>query len=186
MPEVFNPQLPRWRSHKVVQAAPIIEYIAAGDLHCVWVDMGGGRKQQVNVPANFTARGGPIAGDYLVVYDEGQYLSWSPKTTFEDGYHAHGASLRIGEAMLALKGGDAIARDIWMRRFMIVLAPGSRVTVEADRPLGVALPEVVGEAVDYAPHIDMFDKEQGRMTPWTPTAFDLLADDFRIVGRPIT
>ncbi|HUO22329.1 MAG TPA: hypothetical protein VMU59_07420 [Caulobacteraceae bacterium] len=77
-------QLPQYRSHKIVRAAPI----KAFDVVKLTVDvelpeMGA----MLGVPDNFFARGAPSIGDYLVVYDD-SYMSWSPKKAFEDGYSA--------------------------------------------------------------------------------------------------
>jgi hypothetical protein len=79
----------RYRSHKVVEAAPI-HGISGVNAEVPFVDIltpgdaivAGYR---VEVPGNFFARGNPSPGDYLVRYEDG-YLSWSPKQAFEDGY----------------------------------------------------------------------------------------------------
>lgn len=39
----------------------------------------------IQVDAAWVAKHGPVAGDYLVVYDDG-YMSRSPATAFEEGY----------------------------------------------------------------------------------------------------
>ncbi len=81
-----TPTLPRYRSHKIVEAAPIYTDggQAIGEPHVV-VDLPDGKPVAVHVPASFFARGKPERGDYLVRYEDG-YLSWSPKKAFEEGY----------------------------------------------------------------------------------------------------
>ena len=73
--------LPRYRSHKIVQAAPIAGW--SGLVVCV--RLGEEQIDNVVVPANFFARGVPKSADYLVVYADGD-MSWSPRQAFEDGY----------------------------------------------------------------------------------------------------
>jgi hypothetical protein len=78
--------MPRYRSHKVVEAAPIISFDTA---KCeVTVDIGDGiaRPWTLRVPEDFFARGKPAAGDYLVKYTPDDYLSWSPREAFVEGY----------------------------------------------------------------------------------------------------
>lgn len=76
----------KYRSHKVVEAAPILGYDNAGTSpksHGVYV---GPCHLWTPVPADFFARGTPSLGDYLVRYQPDGYLSWSPKAVFEAGY----------------------------------------------------------------------------------------------------
>jgi hypothetical protein len=78
--------LPRYRSHKIVQAGPIISYDSA---RCeVTVDIGDAlvKPMTLRVPEDFFARGKPKAGDYLVKYEPDGYLSWSPREAFVEGY----------------------------------------------------------------------------------------------------
>ena len=67
----------KWKSHKTVEAEPIV---SLGPESCAIAN-----GDTVAIPRNFTARGTPDPGDYLVRYEDG-YLSWSPKKAFEDGY----------------------------------------------------------------------------------------------------
>jgi len=77
--------LQKYKSHKTVLAGKIQgirteERIARPVVTALVV---GGHEYLV--PENFSARGTPEVGDYLVRY-EGGYLSWSPAKAFEDGY----------------------------------------------------------------------------------------------------
>lgn len=74
-------ELPKYRSHKVVEAAPI-EFLTEGMVH-VKV---GETIHGVAVPEDFYGRGTPQLGDYIVRYQPDGYLSWSPREAFEDGY----------------------------------------------------------------------------------------------------
>lgn len=77
-------QLPKYRSHKIVQAAPIIAVSPQHDYVVVENDT---TRDGVRIPVDpkLFARGVPEAGAYFVVYDDG-YQSWSPKAAFEGGY----------------------------------------------------------------------------------------------------
>lgn len=82
-------QMPRWRCHKIVEAAQIESFNVIVDPPYVvvnWPLTAGLRKGWVvYVPRSIFARGEPKRGDYLVRYDD-NYVSWSPKKAFEDGY----------------------------------------------------------------------------------------------------
>lgn len=93
--------LPSYTSHKVVKAAEIdgvapvhppqpADCSSSPEQYQVGLVVRGGpgagdMRYVVTVPAGVFARGMPANGDYLVVY-EGNYVSWSPKKAFEEGY----------------------------------------------------------------------------------------------------
>lgn len=90
--------LPKWQSHKVVSAAPVISVMelppAPGSEQSdvrslpqyavVFDDLAGGQGE-ITIAGAVFSRGIAAPGDYLVVYDDG-YTSWSPKAAFEEGY----------------------------------------------------------------------------------------------------
>lgn len=88
-------------------------------------------------------------------------------------------SVSFTEAFPALYEGKAIRRRSWPEEAWLVLVPGSRITVEQDRPLGHALPYLAGRTLTYASHIDMVTEDH-KVTPWAPTQADLLATDWAI------
>lgn len=83
------PVLRKYRSHKLVDAAPILAWFDPNAITAqgpnVTVGSNPDNVETINVPKDFFARGAPTIGDYLVRYEDG-YLSWSPKKAFEDGY----------------------------------------------------------------------------------------------------
>lgn len=84
-----TPQLLRWRSHKVVEAAKIIEvFVSRANKPVVRVESPDGDETKFvafDVPEDFSARGTAEPGDYFIRYKDG-YMSWSPAKEFEDGY----------------------------------------------------------------------------------------------------
>lgn len=91
-------RLPRWRSHKIVHAAKIVD-IAPDQL---WIELDVSPQvfvalssvglrdaddlMRVAPAPNMFARYMPVIGDYYVVYEDG-YASISPRQAFEEGYH---------------------------------------------------------------------------------------------------
>lgn len=63
--------------------------------------------------------------------------------------------MNFGEALFALHSGRAVRRSPWPSGMYVVLVPGSTITVAADRPLGKALPHMVGQEVRYKAHLDL-------------------------------
>ena len=78
----------RFKCHKVVEAAEIVGYDMEGSgkgQFGVWF---GPHHEWLPVEPGFFARGVPSKGDYVVRYLPDGYISWSPKSAFEDGYSA--------------------------------------------------------------------------------------------------
>lgn len=76
----------KFRCHKVVEAAEIVNYKTGTGPHViVTVKDPGGAMEDIEAKADIFARGFPTAGDFLVRYDDG-YLSCSPRKAFLDGY----------------------------------------------------------------------------------------------------
>lgn len=98
-------QLPRWRCHKVVSAAKILNITttesARGGHSVRWMHLEGVAKP-VEISAAWAGRQPPVVGGYYVVYDDG-YESWSPAKAFEEGYtrldEKNAALLGIGKAV---------------------------------------------------------------------------------------
>lgn len=87
----------------------------------------------------------------------------------------------IGWAVKMMQDGARVGRAGWNGKGMyLFLVPGSRFTVDADRPMGQACPELVGKEVDYQAHVDM-KTVQGSVVPWLCSQSDLLATDWELV-----
>lgn len=89
--------------------------------------------------------------------------------------------MNFGEALRALNDGHRVARNGWNGAGQwLILVPGSTFTVEANRPLGIAVPELIGQEVRYAPHVDIFTTDK-MLVPWLASQADQLAEDWQIV-----
>ncbi len=76
--------LPRWKCHKVVEAAKIISVRPDAPNPVATLDLSDGQIE-MTLPPTIFSRGEPSPGDYIVRYKDG-YVSWSPAAEFEDGY----------------------------------------------------------------------------------------------------
>jgi len=113
---------------------------------------------------------------YKVEYDNG-YISWSPKSVFDEAYRSVDG-FSFGMAIELLKKGHKVARKGWNGKGMFVfLVPGSHFKVSRAPLLGI-YPE--GTEIDYSPHIDM-KTAQGDIVPWLASQSDVLAEDWNIV-----
>ena len=82
-------KLPLYRSHKLVRAAPVlwIGGESAGKVKVMLTVKGEPLDRlEIEVDAEVFLRGRPGPGDFLVAYDGGKYVSWSPRDTFTAGY----------------------------------------------------------------------------------------------------
>lgn len=94
----------------------------------------------------------------------------------------------FGQAILELKFGKKVARKAWRSNTNIatsapflIFVPGSITAIQADRPLGQALPGMVGKQMAYSPHIDIVEDRYSTVRVWTPQQVDLLALDWYVV-----
>jgi len=86
--------------------------------------------------------------------------------------------MNIGEAVVALKRGEKVARTGWNGKNMFLfLVPGREFEVYKPPLLGLYPP---GTVVDYRSHVDMRAAD-GEIVPWTCSQSDLLADDWTVV-----
>lgn len=84
----------------------------------------------------------------------------------------------FGEALLALKTGEKVARSGWNGKGMFLfLVAGATFKVSRPPLLGI-FPE--GTEVNYLPHIDMKTADD-KVVPWLASQTDVLAEDWAIV-----
>ena len=86
--------------------------------------------------------------------------------------------MNFGEALLALKTGEKVARSGWNGKGMFLfLVAGSTFKVSRPPLLGI-FPE--GTEVNYLPHIDMKTADD-KVVPWLASQTDMLAEDWAVV-----
>ena len=91
--------------------------------------------------------------------------------------------LNFGQALELLKGGTIVTRAGWNGPGQwLILVPGSTITVAGDRPLGQAVPGLIGEQLEYRPHIDIMTVQRS-LVPWIASQSDLLAEDWEAVDE---
>lgn len=89
--------------------------------------------------------------------------------------------LTFGDHVLGvLRRGGRARRSAWPAEWWLVLVPGSVVRVQHGRPMGAALPDLIGMRVDYQPHLDLI-KPPGTVEAWALTHADVLAADWVVV-----
>lgn len=81
-------------------------------------------------------------------------------------------------ALSVVLTGGRVRRAAWSPDAFLLDIPGSGITVDADRPLGQAAPELVGQQIGYSPHIDVC--VDGHLVPWTANQTDMHAHDWEI------
>lgn len=85
-------QLPKWKCHKVVAAAKIVEvkfgYDPQRDRATQLLMPEDTALAPIPVDQAFMAKHNPVAPGYFVQYPDG-YESWSPVESFESGYSKH-------------------------------------------------------------------------------------------------
>ena len=80
-------ELPKYRCHKVVQAAKIVamDYNALTNGRFLALENGTAPRHIVAVDRDWIERHEPTEGGYYVLYEDG-YASYSPAKAFEEGY----------------------------------------------------------------------------------------------------
>ena len=123
---------------------------------------------------------------YLVEYKDG-YISWSPKSVFEEAYH-RADSVNFGEVIKALKTGLAVRRKGWNGKgLFIVKQVPSHITGEII-PNMQSLPQSAKIILMNRenPHIDYTNQmliinPDGRADSWVPSSSDVFAEDWEVV-----
>jgi hypothetical protein len=91
----------RFKSHKIVTAARIIEVGTSSTGHLGYLLLQG-HSTAVPMPMQWWTKHNPERGGYLVQYEDG-YSSYSPAKAFEEGYHL-------------IEGDDAAPHPVWPLR----------------------------------------------------------------------
>lgn len=129
---------------------------------------------------------------YLVEYPDGKsnhsnhsgYISWSPKSQFEEAYRSHG-EFDFGHALYFLKKGYHVSRSGWNGKNMwIALQEGSTIRSNLARS-GVAKGRANEgvKTLNILPHIDMRAADGSIVIGWLASQTDMLAEDWGISPR---
>ena len=89
--------------------------------------------------------------------------------------------MTFGEALVALKRGECVARKGWNGKGMfLTLQPGSTVDGDTMRNTG-AKDYYTGCKCNIAPHIDMKAADNTYVVGWLASQTDMLAEDWMVV-----
>ena len=111
---------------------------------------------------------------YRVVYPDG-YVSWSPKSVFEEAYREIGDAMDFGAAIRALKAGYKVARAGWNGKGQYVELASCISYKQADGAVINAEHDAIGNAALA------FVGTSGVQLGWLASQADMLANDWRIV-----
>jgi hypothetical protein len=118
---------------------------------------------------------------YLVEYED-NYISWSPKKTFDMAYRKSG-SLDFGAALKMLKLGFRVARKGWNGKGMFIyLVRQTLVDKEFLRNEASIMPicDNTGTA-HFNSHIDMKTADGSVCVGWLASQTDMLAEDWEVI-----
>ena len=128
---------------------------------------------------------------YLVEYVDGGkpnddrhagYITMSPKEVFDNAYRQNG-SLTFGDALVALKHGQKVARSGWNGKDQYVVAQGAN-EVESTyvwNPHNKAHAEKLGGWINVAAYCTLKTAQDTLAMGWTPSTGDLFANDWIIL-----
>lgn len=179
-----------YQCHKRVMAAQITDVRSPEEDGSVDIEIDG---FWMLLPPKMVARHIPVAGDYLVEYEDG-YRSISPKTAFEDGYREvvveNGVNFAkrfdFGLALCALKRGKRVARAGWNGKgmWLSLSCDGSR-EIAAENfwsPHNAEFARQNGGKATVLPSITMKTATGEILMGWLASQTDMLAEDWMVVG----
>lgn len=140
----------------------------------------------------------PNDAGYLVVYNCGtsdEYVSWSPKHIFDDGYHQldncgvsghtplKTENLTFGEALELLKKGYRVARAGWNGSGMFVYyVPAAKYKPQTSVIMDMAYDDGL---IPYRAYLAL-KTAQNDIATWSPSISDCLASDWVWLNEPVS
>lgn len=123
---------------------------------------------------------------YLVEYKDG-YMSWSPKSVFDDAYRKL-VGMDFGKVIEALKSGLAVRRKGWNSNCMFVVKQIPSHIEGGMIPTMQSLPQSAknillsrdGAHIDYTNQMLIINLD-GRADSWVPSSSDVFAEDWEVV-----
>lgn len=121
----------------------------------------------------------PSDEGYLIEYPDG-YISWSPKTQFEDTYRDC-MGMTFGIALELLKKGVKVAREGWNGKGMfIVCQKGYPQGIPCNKQTADAWGMNEGDLFVCNPYLQIKNVDSSH-SMWVPSIGDCLAEDWVIV-----
>lgn len=123
---------------------------------------------------------------YLVEYKDG-YMSWSPKSVFDDAYRKL-VGMDFGKVIEELKFGLAVRRKGWNGKGMFVVKQfpshieGSIIPTMQSLPMSAKhiLLSRENAHIDYTNQMLIINSD-GRADSWVPSVSDIFAEDWEVV-----
>ncbi|MEI7375666.1 DUF2829 domain-containing protein [Dickeya chrysanthemi] len=171
--------LPRYRCHKVVQAAKIID-----------VNLLGSGKSSLTLDGDvlllaergYIEKHNPQPGGYFVLYEDG-YQSYSPAAVFEAGYTrlpdvevAEEGHMTFSHALEALKMGKTVCRAGWNGKgqYVVMVKPGFY-------DVGCSIVGAFStKAATLQPFLALKNAQDLFQPGWVPSMGDLMSPDWMI------
>lgn len=129
---------------------------------------------------------------YLVEYTDGGkpnddrhagYITMLPKEVFDNAYRQNG-SLTFGDALVALKHGQKVARSGWNGKDQYVVAQSESKQIESTciwNPHNKAHAEKIGGYIDVAAYCTLKTAQDTLAMGWVPSTGDLFAEDWVVL-----
>ena len=125
---------------------------------------------------------------YLVEYQDGEpntteykgYVSWSPKSQFDNAYQDVTKGVSFGHAIELLKGGHRVARAGWNGKGMFLYYVPENKYPASRNEHGTMIGVFEDDMVPYGAYIAM-KTAQNNVVPWLASQTDVLAEDWQIV-----
>ena len=165
--------LPRYKSHKIVEAVKIARMHTNSNLNGLfWITPEESGIKVFTVADSYVKKHDPRVGGYYVRYPDG-YESWSPAEAFEEGYtrvedEPKTVGFGIGRAVKEMQKGASVRRAGWKGKVRYIDTGASATFTEND-----------GTVLQWQPYVAM-KTAQGTMVPWLCSQTDLLAIDWEI------
>lgn len=193
---MYERELPKYKSHKIVWALKIAKLIFDIDLArdesretdgsaTLYFDEEGYSPLKVN--HEYVRKHDPKVGGYYVQYEDG-YKSWSPADVFESGYskivddESHETEIQdFGWAIRKLKQGKKVQRIGWNGKGMFLfLLPAGTIPKTAihDPALKAVLDNNGKDHFEALGSIRMKTADDKILTGWLASQTDILADDW--------
>jgi hypothetical protein len=121
-------------------------------------------------------------GDYIIKGVKGEFYPCKPDI-FALTYNETGSGMSFSDALAAVKNGKIIARSGWNGKDQFVMKAGEyKVPAHLLRAGTVITKEFLEarglDAMEIAPHLDLWNSQNVYVSGWAPSQGDLFANDW--------